>query len=112
MNPADVFEMVPAEVLKGATTKSEKVNGQDTTRYSFDKAQLMSLAEELGEEFDVAEFEDIDSLNLDVWITKDNLPVKMILAMKGEAEGTKMDIQVEFNITDLNDSSIKIQKPI
>ena len=30
--------MVPDEVLKNATIKSEKVNGQDTTRYSFDRA--------------------------------------------------------------------------
>lgn len=112
MTPKDIFEMVPEEVLKGATIKSEKVNGQDTTRYSFDKAQLISLAEQFGEEMDMADLQDVDSMNLDVWLTKDNLPVKMLVAAKGESEGAKMDIQLEFNITDLNDAGIKIQKPI
>ena len=51
-------------------------------------------------------------MNLDVWITKDNIPVKLVMSIKGEAEGTRLDIQVEFNVTDLNDFSIKIQKPI
>ena len=102
--------MLPDEVLKNATIKSEKVNGQDTTRYSFDKASLMSLAEDLGE--DMVDIQEVESMNLDVWMTKDNLPVKLVMNVKGEAEGAKMDIQVEFNIKDINDSGIKIQKPI
>jgi hypothetical protein len=109
-SPADLFEMVPAEVLKNATIKSEKVNGQETTRYSFNKDQLMQLAKDMGE--DMVEIDKIEKMNLDVWVTKDGIPVKMLMDMKGEAEGTKAEIKLEFNVTDLNDSSIKIQKPI
>jgi hypothetical protein len=109
-SPADLFEMVPAEVLKNATIKSEKVNGQDTTRYSFNRDQLLQLARDMGE--DIVEIDKVEKMNLDVWITKDNIPVKMIMDIKGEAEGTKAEIKMEFNVTDLNDSSIKIQKPI
>ena len=60
----------------------------------------------------MVDIQEIESMNVDVWVTKDNLPVKLVMNMKGEAEGAKMDIQVDFNITDINDSSIKIQKPI
>ena len=110
-SPTDfAFDMLPDEVLKNATIKSEKVNGQDTTRYSFDKAALLSLAEEFGE--DMVDIQEVESMNLDVWLTKDNLPVKLVMNMKGEAEGAKLDIQLEFNIKDINDAGIKIQKPI
>ena len=51
-------------------------------------------------------------MNLDVWVTKDNIPVKLDMSVKGESEGAKMDIQIGFNVTNLNDPSIKIQKPI
>ena len=108
--PTDLFEMVPAEVLKNATIKSEKVNGQDTTRYSFNRDQLVQLAKDLGE--DIVEIDEIERMNLDVWVTKDNIPVKFLLDIKGEAEGTKAEIKMELNVTDINDSSIKIQKPI
>jgi hypothetical protein len=109
-SPADLFEMVPAEVLKNATIKSEKVNGQETTRYSFNKDQLVQLAKDLGEE--MVDIDEIERMNLDVWLTKDYIPVKMVMDMKGEAEGTKAEIKMEFNVTDLNDPNIKIQKPI
>ena len=109
-SPADLFEMVPAEVLKNATIKSEKVNGQETTRYSFNRDQLLQIAKDLGEE--MVDVDEIERMNLDVWVTKDYVPVKMVLDMKGEAEGTKAEIKVEFNVTDLNDPGIKIQKPV
>jgi hypothetical protein len=110
-SPTDfAFDMLPDEVLKNATVKSEKVNGLDTTRYSFDKASLMSLAQDLGE--DMVDIQEVETMNLDVWVTKDNLPVKVVMNVKGEAEGARMDVQVDFNIKDINDAGIKIQKPI
>ncbi|HEX5141277.1 MAG TPA: hypothetical protein VFX19_10055 [Dehalococcoidia bacterium] len=110
-SPTDLLnEFLPEEVLSGAKTKQEKVNGVDTTRYSFDKKSLSDLAEKLGE--DTGQFDEVDDLNLDVWVTKDNLPVKIALKGSGESEGTKMSVEVNFNITDLNDSGIKIEKPI
>ena len=109
-SPTDLFEMVPAEVLKNATIKSEKVNGQETTRYSFNRDQLVQLARDMGE--DMVEIDEIERMNLDVWVTKDNIPVKLVMDIKGEAEGTKAEIKMEFNVTDLNDANIKIQKPI
>ena len=76
----------------------------------FNRDQLLQLAKDLGDE--VGEIDKIDSMNLDVWVTKDNIPVKLDMSVKGESEGAKMDIQIGFNVTNLNDPSIKIQKPI
>jgi hypothetical protein len=105
------LDFLPQEVLRNAKTKSEKVNGIETTRYSFDKKALEALAAELGE--DTAGLEEIDTARLDVWMTKDNIPVKIAMDVKGTAEdGSKMAITMEFNVTDLNSDRIKIEAPI
>jgi ABC-type glycerol-3-phosphate transport system substrate-binding protein len=110
-DPSDLaFDMLP-EVLKNAKTKSEKVNGVETTRYSFDKKALEDLASDLGE--NAAELSEIDEANLDVWMTKDNIPVKISMDMKGEMEdGSKMAVNMELNVTDLNSDKVKIEAPI
>jgi hypothetical protein len=108
-SPTDfAFDFLPAEVLRGAKTKSETVNGVTATRYSFDKAALADIATELGES--AAELDEIDQLALDVWLTDDNIPVKVTMKMNGEYEGSKMSVDMEFNVRDLN-KDIKIEKP-
>jgi hypothetical protein len=111
-NPSELaFDMLPQEILRNAKTKSEKVNGVETTRYSFDKASLEAIASDLG--VVGAGLDQIDEAKLDVWMTKDDIPVKIAMNFKGKAEdGTKMALAMELNITDLNSDKIKIEAPI
>jgi hypothetical protein len=100
------FDFLPQDVLKGAKTKSENANGVKTTRYSFDKAAMQKMGDELGD------FDEISDANLDIWVTEDNVPVKMSMKVKGKADGENMSIELEFNVKDLNSSSIKIEPPV
>ncbi len=105
------LDMLPKEVLRNAKTKSEKVNGIETTRYSFDKKALEAVASELGEE--AAGLQQIDEAKLDVWMTEENIPVKIAMEIKGKSEdGSKLGINLQFEIKDLNSDKIKIEAPI
>ena len=105
-------DFFPEEELRGAKTSQETVNGFETTRYSFDKESLQALAEAAGEETGMEDLSDMDEMTLDVWVTSDGIPVKMKVVASGESEGSDVSIDLEFNIKDLNDPSISIQRPI
>ena len=109
-SPSDLLgDLLPAEVLKGARTSSETVNGVKTTKYSFDKKALEALTKELGEG---ADFKDISTANLDVWLNGDSIPVKLVMNIGGKDEkGKNVSVKMEMNITDIN-SDIKIKAPI
>ena len=97
---------LPAEVVEAAKVSSEKVNGMNTTRYSFDKAALQSLAN------DVGSGQDLETANLDVWITEDGVPVKLTMKLKGKDDsGQESTVQLELVLKDLN-SDIKIKAPM
>ncbi|HWO72766.1 MAG TPA: hypothetical protein VNN21_04340 [Dehalococcoidia bacterium] len=110
--PTDLAsELLPAEVLKVAKTSSETVNGVKATKYSFDKQSLKDVAERLGQ--DTGSFDQVDDMQLNLWMTEDNLPVKFALTAKGTDEaGNKISISMEMNIRDLNSDSIRITKPV
>lgn len=112
LNPSDLaFDLIPQEVLKNAKTKQEKVNGLDTTHYSFDKASLEAVARDMGQA--TVDFQEIDAAKLDVWLLNGDIPVKMALSMKGKADdGSNVAIDLEFTISDLNSDKIKIERPI
>jgi hypothetical protein len=98
-------DALPAEVVQAAKVTKEKVNGVDATRYSFDKAALQSLAD------DLEPGQDIESANMDVWLTDEGVPVKLALKLKGKGEnGEKADVQLDFALKDLN-SNITIKAP-
>ena len=109
--PADLFsEFLPAEVLRGARTSSETVNGVKTTRYSFDKKALEQAAQGMG---DSADQEDVTEANLDVWLMDGNIPVKITMNVAGRDEsGQSMSMQLEVNVRDINSNSIQIKAPI
>ncbi len=111
-SPADLFDMIPQEQLAGAKTSSEKVNGVDTTRYHYDKDSLAELAATTGDGSGIGDLSEVDTLDLDIWITDDGLPVKMLMNVEGQSEGSQVSITLEFNVTDLNDPSITIEAPI
>jgi hypothetical protein len=98
--------ILPREFLQAANVTKEKLGGVDTTRYSFDKTALESLAE------DAAMGEEIDSAQLDVWLTDDGIPVKVVADFSGhDAEGNKSAIKLDLQLKDIN-SDIKIKAPM
>lgn len=104
-------DALPVEVAEAAKVSKEKVNGMDTTRYSFDKAALQKLAEDSdsGQDLDSA---DLDNADLDVWLTSEGIPVKMTMKLSGKDEnGQTMSVQLEFTMRDLN-SNITIRAPM
>lgn len=110
-SPTEMFEQfLPAEVLKGARTSRETMNGQQTTRYAFDKKSLEELAEDLGE--DAGGLGELSSANLDVWLTDEDIPVKVVLDMTGKDEGgNNVSMQLTMNVRDIN-ADIKIKPPV
>ena len=103
-------EFLPDEVLQGAKTSKEKVNGVDTTRYSFNKQSLEKMAADLGE--DLAEFKDLDKADLNVWLNGDGIPVKVSMSIAGKDDsGSKMSMELELNVRDIN-ANIDIKAPI
>jgi hypothetical protein len=97
------------DVLSGAKTKTETVNGVETTRYSFDKAALTDVATKLGKQ--TAGMDKVSAATLDVWLTDDGLPVKLVAHVAGDSKLSKTTIDLSYDVTDLN-SDIKIEKPV
>jgi hypothetical protein len=111
-SPDSLFDMVPKDQLDKADKSQESVNGFDTTKYHFDKDALQDVAQSTSGASELGDLSGVDTFDLDVWVTKDGVPVKMAMNLAGESEGSKVSIVMEFNVTDLNDSSITIDKPI
>ena len=106
-----ITEFLPQEVLSGATTKQETVNGVKTTRYSFDKKALEQLAADLGE--GLGDLDTLTDANVDLWLNSDNVPVKILMKMAGTDEtGQKMSINLEVNVKDINNSAVQIKPPV
>ena len=112
-SPSELFEdFLPQEVLRGARTKQESVNGVKATRYSFDKQALADLAEEFGSGAGAGDLDDISEASLDIWLAEDNIPVKVLVAIAGKDEsGQSISIQLEMNVRDINSDSVKIRPP-
>ncbi len=112
-SPSDLFkDFVPSDVIKYSKTSRESVNGQKATHYSFDKNALQQLAQELGTDTGTGSITDLSKANLDMWVTDENIPVKMLMDMAGtDSSGQKMSLHMEMNITDIN-SKITIKPPI
>ena len=111
-SPMDLAsQFLPQQVLSGAKTSKERVNGVDTTHYAFDKAALEEVARSLGESTTGAE--DLTKANLDIWLTEQNVPAKLAVDVQGKDEsGQQMGIQLTLNVKDINSSSITIKPPV
>ena len=111
-SPTDLItDFLPQQALAGAKTSQETVNGVRTTRYSFDKKALEKLAAEMGES--ATGLQELTDAKLDVWLTADNIPVKILMDFAGKDEsGQKMSMKLELNVRDLNSDSVKIKAPI
>ena len=101
--------ILPREPLGGAKTKTETVNGVHTIRYTFDKVALDRLA--LAR--DPSASSATDDATLDVWLTDDGVPVKLLLVASGDDDsGGKATLRLELNLRNLNDASILIKPPV
>ncbi len=111
--PTSMFnDLLPQQVLNVASTKHEKVNGVDTTRYSFDKDSLMQAAEAMGET-DTTGLSDVESADLSLWLTDNGIPVKVSVNLAGKDDsGQEVSFTLEMNINDINSDSIQIDRPI
>ncbi len=110
-SPSDLFDQfLPKEVLRGAKTTKESVNGVSATRYSFDKKAIESLAKDMGEDFDL---KDLSEAAFDIWLSDSNIPVKVVMSFAGKDEnGNTVSMKFETNLRDINSDQIKIKAPI
>jgi hypothetical protein len=110
----DLYEgFVPEEVLSGAETSEEEVNGVQTIHYSFDKESLIALAQELGEDTTGMDAEELDTLDLDVWLTEDYVPVRVVLSAAGSTEEAgDVSIHFELNLYDINNDGLTVVPPL
>ncbi|MDH5200547.1 MAG: hypothetical protein OEW93_06650 [Candidatus Bathyarchaeota archaeon] len=112
--PSEIASALSPEDIRRLKGDKEEVNGVDSIHYSLDKAaleELLGLAQALGAE-DVEQFPEDVTFDIDIWLAEDGgWPVKTIFAFSGEQDGQEISFQLEANVTDVNDSSIKIEAP-
>ncbi len=102
-------DLLPVEVLEAAETSSEEINGISTTHYSFDKAALLAAGEAMG---DTSGIPDLTEASLDLWLTADGVPIKIVMTASGKDEqGQDMTVEFELILSDFNDDSIEIKPP-
>jgi hypothetical protein len=103
--------VIDEEAFAGAKPTKEKLNGVDALHYTANQSGLGSLRELLG----VAEPEnDVPvETRMDLWLTEDGgYPVRLMIDARGkDAEGEEVSVQLEMNVTDLNDPGIEIEPP-
>ena len=103
--------VIDEEVFAGAEPTKEKMNGVDALHYTANQSGLGSLRELLG----VAEPEnDVPvETRMELWLTEDGgYPVRLMIDARGkDAEGEEVSVQLEMNVTDLNDPGIEIEPP-
>ena len=105
-----VADILPQEVLQGAKTSDETVNGVKTTRYSYDKEALAQLSEDLGQS---ADLEDVTEANIDIWLAQGDIPVRVLVSIaSANPDGQQMSLRLELNVRDIDNSSIEIKPPV
>jgi hypothetical protein len=103
--------VINQEAFAGTEPAKEAISGVDTLHYTATQSGLGSLADLLG----VAEPEnDVPvETKTDLWLTEDGgYPVRVVIDARGtDAEGREVSVQLELNVTDLNDPGIEIEPP-
>lgn len=106
--------------------ESENHGGIDTTKYTITNEDFELLTRLLGEEFlSPDEMEGIESLEMTVWVAEDgDYVVGTEITIVGDAtalgedvpaptgDGSTIRIRIAYEITDIDDSSIKVEPPI
>jgi len=103
--------VIDEEAFAGTEPAKEKINGIDTLHYNATQSGLGSLRELLG----VVEPENdapVDT-KMDLWLTEaGGYPVRLVIdAQSTGTEEGDISIQLEMNVTDLDDPGIQIEQP-
>lgn len=109
LNPLALCKQLHDALPAAAQSRKEKVNGIDAVRYDYDRKSLEKLPGLL----DGMNSSDLpENVNLSLWVAeKERFPVKMTLAASGQQSGGPLSMDLEFNVSDLNSSGIKIEAP-
>jgi len=103
--------IIDEQAFAGSEPVREKLNGVDSLHYSQTQNGLGSLSELLG----VGEPQDDVPVEtqMDLWLTEDGgHPIRLVIDASGrDEEGQEVSIQLEMNVTDLNDPGIEIKPP-
>ena len=113
LDPREFCRQIQQSLTAEVPSRKEKVNGVDATRYEYDRTTLERLG---GGGFLGATSggsgELPENAKLTLWVSeKEKFPVKMAVSASGQQRGERFAFDMELNVTDLNDSGIKIEPP-
>ncbi len=104
-----ISDLLPMEVLEAAEISQEEISGISTTHYSFGKDALLAAGEAMG---DTSGISDLAEAQLDLWLTDDGVPIKIVMLFSGKDEQDQaVSIELELLLSDFNDDSIEIKPP-
>jgi len=103
--------IIDGGAFAGSEPAREKLNGVDALHYSQTQSGLGSLRELLG----IGEPRDDLPVEtkMDLWLTEEGrYPIRLVIDARGkDEEEREVSIQLEMNVTDLNDPGIEIKPP-
>jgi hypothetical protein len=124
LTPADLFGNFKSSDVQGLQGRRERINNIAAMRYTFDRASLEAL-QNLNTIFGGTAAANRSSLpqsiSGDIWVAEDgNYPVKMNVKMSGlpptgtQAAGAAAgatNIELVYDLTDINSTAIRIEPP-
>lgn len=94
----------------GVAPVNDTVDGVPALRYDFDKAALGRGGFDLGGAGSVADLPDNTAVAL--WVTeRERWPVRVDITGDGTGSGNPLAFAIRFNVTDLNNDSVKVEPP-
>ena len=110
LNPKELCKELEQGLSANVPTRKERVNGVDATRYEYDRNNLERMGGFIGALSGAQELPENTKMN--VWVSeKEKFPVKMTLTGSSEQAGQRFAMDLEFNVTDLNASGIRVEVP-
>lgn len=113
--PEEMVSTFSASDLAGIKGSKETVNGVKAVRYDLDEKtakDLLDLARAFGGGEDVGSLPPDLRFTFSIWLAEDgSWPVRALMDMSGSQDGQQFAFKIESNVTDVNDSGIKINPP-
>jgi len=111
LDPREICTSVQNNFSADVPSRKEKANGVDATRYEYDRKALTQAGDDfLG---GLASSSDLpENTKMSIWVSeKDKFPVKIQVNGNGQQAGQPVSLDLEINVTDLNNAGIKIDAP-
>jgi hypothetical protein len=114
LSPGSLLQEIQPEQLRLLKPSKETVNGVNSLRYSIDKADvetLRSLGALLGQDTSAENLP--DQFNVDLWLAEDGgWPVRVTMTARGATDaGGEMNLDFSLDVTNVNDSGVKVEPP-